>query len=126
LKVLIADDSPDMRALLRELCSNLACEMRDCANGAEAVAAFEEFRPDWTLMDIAMPSMDGLTATARICQSHPHARVLVVTQYPSPEYERAARDAGARGLLRKDELESLPAILSRNGPASHDMNREHN
>lgn len=101
-----------MRALLREICAGLVKEVRACGDGAEAVAAFEEFQPDWTVMDITMPKMDGLTATARIRRTYPCARIVVVTQNPSPEYERAARDAGACGYFRKDNLDGLPALLA--------------
>src|SRR5262245_15048905 len=71
VKLLIADDSPAMRAFLRQLCIGVATEVRDCADGAEAITAFDEFQPDWTLMDIAMPVMDGLAATTRITRAHP-------------------------------------------------------
>jgi CheY-like chemotaxis protein len=118
VKVLIADDSPIMRALLRALCAGLASEIRDCIDGEEAIATFEEFRPDWTVMDIAMPGVDGLTATKRITRANPGARVVVITQQPSPEYELAAREAGACTYLVKENLPQLPGILSRSVPAS--------
>src|SRR5262245_21438642 len=107
-----------MRAFLRQLCCGVATEVRDCADGAEAIAAFNEFRPDWTVMDIAMPVVDGLAATTRITRTHPGARVVVITQQPSPEYELAAREAGAFSYLVKENLQQLPGILSRSVSAS--------
>jgi two-component system, chemotaxis family, chemotaxis protein CheY len=111
VKLLIADDSAVMRTLLREICAGVAKEFRDCSDGLEAIAAYAEFQPDWTLMDVTMPRMDGIKATTRIREIYPQARVVMITQHPSLEYERAAREAGACGYFRKDDLRSLPAIL---------------
>jgi CheY-like chemotaxis protein len=116
MKLLIADDNLALRALVRQFCASVASEMRDCKNGAEAVEIFEEFHPDWTLMDLMMPEMDGLTATAKIKARHPEARVVIVTQLRGPEYREAALQAGACAFLFKDDLQSLPKIISRNSP----------
>ena len=113
MKLLIADDNPALRALVRQFCTEVATEVRDCANGVEAVALFEEFQPDWTLMDLMMPEMDGLTATAKIKAASPDARVVIVTQLRSPEYREAALQAGACALVCKDDLQSLPKLLGR-------------
>jgi CheY-like chemotaxis protein len=111
MKLLIADDNPMLRALVRQFCADVASEVRDCKSGAEAVTIFEEFHPDWTLMDLMMPEMDGLTATAKIKARNPEARVVIVTQLRSPEYREAALQAGACAFLFKDDLKSLPGIL---------------
>ena len=112
MKLLIADDNALMRALLRRMCAEVASETRECADGADAVLAFGEFQPDWTLMDIAMPRLDGLAATRQILAAHPGARVVVITQHRGPEYELAARSTGATAFLLKENLTSLPSLLS--------------
>ena len=112
MKLLIVDDNAPMRALLRHLCAGLATEIRDCADGAEAIAAFDEFQPDWTLMDLAMPGVDGLTAIRRIKIAHPGARILVITHHRSPEYEQAAQSAGACGYVTKDNLLPLRQLIA--------------
>ena len=66
MKLLIADDNSAMRLLLRRLCASLVTEIRDCENGSQAIQTFTEFGPDWTLMDLAMPEVDGLAATRQI------------------------------------------------------------
>lgn len=112
MKLLIADDNALMRDLLRRVCAEVATEARECTNGAEAVRVFAEFLPDWTLMDIAMPVLDGLAATRQILARHPAARIVVITQHRSPEYELEARSTGATAFLRKDNLISLPPLLA--------------
>src|SRR6266511_1871626 len=113
MRLLIADDNAEMRALLRRVCAPIATEIRDCADGCAAVEAFAEFNPDWTIMDIGMPGMDGLAATRRIVAAHPGARVLMCTQHRTPEYEAAAREAGAVAILLKENLQRLPEFLAR-------------
>jgi CheY-like chemotaxis protein len=114
MKLLIADDKSAMRALLRQCCASVATEVRDCTNGVEAITLFNEFHPDWTLMDLMMPEMDGLTATARIMALSPDARIIIVTQQRSPEYREAALQAGASALVLKDNLHLLPQLLVQN------------
>src|SRR6516165_7112362 len=66
MKIMIVDDHAEIRRLLRSMLEDLASEFTECADGAQAVAAFPRKRPDWTIMDIAMKGMDGLEATRRI------------------------------------------------------------
>jgi CheY-like chemotaxis protein len=112
VKLLIADDNPSIRGLVRQLCAGFATEMRDCGNGVEAIALFEEFQPDWTLMDLMMPEMDGLTATAGIKARCPGARVVIVTEMRSPEYRKAALHAGACAFVLKENLHTLPQLFA--------------
>jgi two-component system NarL family response regulator len=75
------------------------------ANGEQAVARFEELRPDVTLMDLQMPELDGVGAIAKIRARHPDACILVLTTFDTDDdIERALR-AGARGYLLKDVAE---------------------
>lgn len=114
---MIVDDHAEMRTLVRNLLSGVAQEFVECAGGAEAVAAFPGEHPDWTLMDVAMPGMDGLTATRRITAQFPAARILVITQHQSPRLRELARSAGAADFLGKDELIRLERMLT-SEPAS--------
>ncbi|MHC1767699.1 MAG: response regulator transcription factor [Verrucomicrobiia bacterium] len=113
---MIVDDHAEMRTFIRSLLTGLAQQFVECADGKEAVAAFPLERPDWTLMDIAMPGMDGLTATRRIKAQFPEARILVITQHDSHNLRASARDAGATGFLGKEELTRLESILTDFGP----------
>jgi DNA-binding NarL/FixJ family response regulator len=73
----------------------------EASNGHEAVHSAGRLQPDVVLMDIRMPELDGIAATAQITERHP-ARVLVLTTYDLDEYVYDALQAGASGFLLKD------------------------
>ena len=106
IRVLIVDDHPVVRAGLRAL---LCAEddmviVAEAADGAEAVALDALHAPDVTLMDLRMPTMDGVTATRTIVAARPDARVVAVTTYDGDTDIYRALDAGACGYLIKDML----------------------
>jgi DNA-binding NarL/FixJ family response regulator len=106
IRVLVADDQALVRAgfgVLIESAEDLDV-VGMAANGAEAVELTRQTRPDVVLMDIRMPVMDGLQATATILQA-PDAgvvRVLMLTTFDLDEYVFGALKAGASGFLLKD------------------------
>jgi two-component system, NarL family, response regulator len=115
VRVLIADDH---RLFAEALEAVLANERRidvvgHARDGQEAVALFEQMRPDLTLMDIAMPVMDGLTATREIRKLDEHACVLMLTGSNARSDVDRARKAGAAGYVTKDRIaaELIDAIL---------------
>jgi len=112
MKIMIVDDHPEMRRLLRGMLGELARDITECANGVEAVTAFAKYRPDWTIMDITMEGMDGLEATRRIKHQSPNARVLVLTQHDSPKIRQAALEAGAAAFVSKDNLSEIAIHLN--------------
>lgn len=81
-------------------------------NGREAVGRALELRPDLTLMDLAMPEVDGIQAIAEIRAADPDACILVLTGGNNPADIDEARKAGAAGYLTKDRIatELIPAI----------------
>jgi len=109
---MIVDDNADMRALIRSLLSGVAGEFVECAGGEEAVATFANERPDWTVMDVCMPGVNGLAATRRIKAQFPEARILIITQHHNPKLRDSAREAGATGFLGKEELTRLESIIT--------------
>jgi DNA-binding NarL/FixJ family response regulator len=74
----------------------------EAADGAEAVKAVAELKPDVVVMDVRMPVMDGVEATARITAEHPDVRVLILTTFDLDEYAFAGLRAGASGFLLKN------------------------
>lgn len=104
MTVMIVDDSTEMRGLLRDVVSPLADEVVECGDGEEFLERFGACQPDWTVMDVRMPRRDGLSALREVRARCPEARVLLVTQFPSPALVAAAAEAGAAGCLGKEDL----------------------
>ncbi len=104
LKVMLVDDDPLVRAGLRLILSSaedleVVAEVDD---GAGALAAVRQHRPDVVLMDIRMPEVDGITATAALRQLAPAPQVIVLTTFQADAQVLAALRAGASGFLVKD------------------------
>jgi DNA-binding NarL/FixJ family response regulator len=107
IRVVLADDQALVRAGFRMI---LRAEadidvVGEAADGAQAVAAARELRPDVVLMDIRMPGVDGIEATRRIAALDAAPRVLVLTTFDLDEYVFGALRAGAGGFLLKDAPE---------------------
>ena len=111
MTVLIVDDSAQFRELIRTVLTGLVDEVRECADGDEAVAAYGAQRPDWVLMDFKMARMGGLEATRRILAADRTARVLIVTAYDDAHWRAAAIAAGACGYVLKDNLLDVRRLL---------------
>ncbi|MFI6827140.1 response regulator [Kribbella sp. NPDC050241] len=102
-RVVIADDQALVRTGFRMILTARGIEVAgEAADGGEAVDAVRRLQPDVVLMDIRMPSMDGLEATRRILAESPDCRVLILTTFDLDRYVYAALAAGASGFLLKD------------------------
>jgi DNA-binding NarL/FixJ family response regulator len=103
--VLIVDDQALIRSALRELLAHEPGIMvaGEAVQGREAVALASSLRPDVVLMDIRMPEMDGIAATAAICADPElvDVRVLILTTFEEDEHVVAALRAGASGFIGK-------------------------
>ncbi|MFE4726918.1 response regulator [Microbacterium sp. NPDC056736] len=106
IRLLIADDHPVVRAGLAGLLSDEPGfdVVAEASDGDEAVRLAAATHPDVVLMDLRMPRVDGVTATARIVGGEagtPPPRVLILTTYESDDQILAAIEAGASGYLLK-------------------------
>ncbi len=102
--VLIVDDHPVFVAGMRTVLDDLdgISVVAVAGDGEEAIAAVREHAPAVVLMDLRMPGMDGLEATARIRTKHPDTRVLVLTMDEDADSVFAALRMGANGYLLKE------------------------
>jgi DNA-binding NarL/FixJ family response regulator len=112
-RILIADDHPLFRFGMRTLLTALPdfTVVGEAVTGAEAIRMTNELRPDLVLMDINMPGLNGIEATAHIREQQPHTAILMVTMLDD-ESVFAGMRAGARGYLLKgaEPTETLRAI----------------
>ncbi|MFE9537011.1 response regulator [Streptomyces sp. NPDC006691] len=114
IRVLIADDQPLVRRGLSLILSpDPAFEVvGEAENGAQAVALAGRLRPDVVVMDIRMPVLDGVAATAELATAVPGCRVLALSTFDMDEYVVGALRAGAYGFLPKDSSpEDLGAAI---------------
>lgn len=102
--VLIVDDHALFRAGMRAVLADLPdVEVAgEAASGEEALEAVAAHRPDVVLMDLRMPGLGGLAATARVTERFPDTAVVVLTMSEDPDSVFAALRAGARGYLLKE------------------------
>jgi DNA-binding NarL/FixJ family response regulator len=104
IRVLLVDDDALVRAGLRMILSSSE-EIEvvgEAADGADAVASVRAHRPDVVLMDIRMPGMDGIAATAALRHLAEPPHVIVLTTFEADEHVLSAIRAGADGFLLKD------------------------
>lgn len=115
MKVLIADDSPLVRALLISQLEADGLELFEAADGVEALEVAKQKRPNVILADHDMPNLDGVGVCQSVRSDPELARipVLVLTGSRDPEVHKACLEAGAKGVLGKndDPAELLAAIL---------------
>ena len=104
VRVLLADDHTLVRAGFRRILQNLkgVKVVGETDNGREVLQLIEENRPDVVLMDIAMPGLNGLEATARVTETYPRVHVIILSMHANEEYVLRALKAGAAGYLLKD------------------------
>ena len=109
-KVLVVDDMEDFRRLL---CSALQerteCEVvGEASDGLQAVLQAEQLQPDLILLDIGLPSLNGIQAAVRIRKLSPNSKILFFTQDCSEDIAQGALRTGANGYLLKSDAADLP------------------
>ena len=117
IRVMTVDDHPALRdgiAAIVELQDDMVM-VGEASNGAEAIAAFANLRPDIVLMDLQMPVMGGVESIAAIRKGSRNARIIVLTTYDGDVQAAQALKAGAsayllKSSLRKELLDTIRAV----------------
>ena len=104
IKVFLADDHAVVRDGLQALLDGELdiSVVGSASNGRDAVRQVRKIDPDVVVMDIAMPELNGIEATARICEDCPDIRVIILSMHDTSEHIFQALKAGARGYLIKE------------------------
>jgi DNA-binding NarL/FixJ family response regulator len=113
-RILLADDHEIVR---RGLCALLRAQPEwevcgEASNGREAVDKALKLKPEIVILDIGMPSLNGLEATRQIVKANPQIKVLILTLHDSDQVVQEVLNAGARGfLLKSDAARDLVAAV---------------
>lgn len=117
-RILIVDDAKFMRVTLRNILKKANHEVvGEAENGREAVAMYQQLKPDLVTMDITMPEMNGLEAVKEITRNHPQAKIIMCSAMGQQKTIIEAIEAGAKDFLVKpfDEshvVDSVKGVLS--------------
>jgi DNA-binding NarL/FixJ family response regulator len=106
IRIMIADDHPVVRSGIAALIANdpEMTIVAEAGDGAEAIALYGAHAPDVVLMDLRMPTVDGVAAIREIRNAHAEARIVALTSYDGDADIYRALSAGAPGYLIKDML----------------------
>lgn len=115
LKVIVVDDSIITVKKLVVLMEGLGHQVvATVSNGLDAIESYRKFQPDLMTMDISLPDMDGMAATARIVAEFPKARIIMVTSHGQERMVIDSLDAGALGyVLKPVRIEKLSDMIAK-------------
>src|SRR2546423_844241 len=116
IRVLLVDNHPIVRSGIRAELEKLASVkvVGEASDGREGLALVKTHKPDVVFMDISMPGLNGLEATARLTRDFPEVRVIILSRHENEEYFWHALKAGASGyLLKKAAIAEMETALRR-------------
>ncbi len=120
MKILIADDSAAVRQRLSEMLSEIeGVEISgEAGDGAEAMELFQKQQPDAIILDIRMPKSSGIDVLKYIKEKHHETQVLILTNYPFPQYRNKCLEEGADYFFNKsDEFNRIVDVIKGMLPA---------
>jgi two-component system chemotaxis response regulator CheY len=115
MKLMIVEDSDELRRIIASFIGDVVEEFVECRNGDEALATYSANSPDLVLMDLRMRQVDGFETTRQLKTAFPEAMVIMVSQWDSPVLRQAAELAGAEAYVNKEDLRRLSDIIQNVG-----------
>jgi DNA-binding NarL/FixJ family response regulator len=108
IRVLLADDHALVRQGFRRILDDESdiVVVGEAGGGAEAIELDRQLDPDVVVLDLGMPEINGLHAAIEILRKHPQRRILMLSMHADPQYVRNAFDAGVKGYILKNALET--------------------
>jgi DNA-binding NarL/FixJ family response regulator len=109
LRIFLVDDNAMARTAVKAALEQRSewVVVAEASNGRQALETFRRHRPQLTIMDFAMPEMNGLEASRRLTERNPDVRILMITVDPTRQLEVEARKAGIKGVCPKDEIRCI-------------------
>ena len=120
-RLMVVDDSRVLEYQICKLLEDSDYEVAAyCENGEEAIARYDEIRPDVVTMDIIMPGIDGLEAAQIIAEAHPDARIIMISSLAYEDTLQEAEAVGAKLFLykpidRENLLDALEQVMGEDG-----------
>ncbi len=107
VRVLLAEDHTLVRQGFRRMLEDDSriTVVGEASTGLTAIEQAKTLKPDVVVMDVSMPDLSGIEATAEILKAHPDTKVLILSMYSNPAYIRKAFEVGAKGYILKDAIE---------------------
>ena len=107
VRVLLAEDHALVRQGFRRMLEDdpRITVVAEVSTGLAAIDQCGKLKPDVVVMDLSMPELGGIEATAEILKANPDTRVLILSMYSNPAYVRKAFEVGAKGYILKDAIE---------------------
>jgi two-component system response regulator NreC len=107
IRIVLADDHVLVRQGLKSLLDREGFQVvAEASDGQEAVRHVESLEPDIAVMDISMPTLNGLNAAREISRSSPKTKTILLTQHDEGQYIREALEAGVKGYVLKNQVAS--------------------
>ena len=101
MKLLIVEDNPAVRRILKTVVSKIADEILECEDADESVSIYRTEHPDYVLMDINLGKTNGIDATRKINDFDHNAKVIIVTNYDEFDLRQAAEEVEQSDLSGK-------------------------
>lgn len=106
IRVLLAEDHTLVRQGFRRILEDdpRIAVVGEAGTGLAAIERYKELKPDIVVMDLSMPEVGGMEASAEILKADPSAKILILSMYSNPAYVRRALELGAKGYILKDAI----------------------
>lgn len=107
IRIVLADDHVLVRQGLKSLLEREGFQVvAEASDGQEALRSVESLQPDIAIMDISMPTLNGLNAAREMSRSSPKTKAILLTQHDESQYIREALEAGVKGYVLKNQVAS--------------------
>ncbi len=113
---MIVDANPIMRHIIRNSFIREGAtptQIDEFVDGNEAIFNYTRVIYDWVLMDLKGHHTNGLSAARQLLNSHPEAKIVLLTDCTGPEYDEAVRETGVRLCIQKEDIWRLPKLISK-------------